>query len=60
MSYSFTVSELDDDESWDAARVAVLRVIGQLEHFDDMAKILTDDSPTTPRVERIKPDDEPF
>ena len=50
----------DEDESWDTARVAVLRVIGQLEHADDMVKILTDDSPTTPPAKRYNPDDEPF
>ena len=50
----------DEDGSWDTARVAVLRVIGQLEHFDDMAKILTDDSPTTPPARRFNPEDEPF
>lgn len=50
----------DEDESWDAARVAVLRVIGQLEHANDMAKILTDDSPKTPPAKRYNPDDEPF
>ena len=50
----------DEDSSWDTARVAVLRIIGQLEHAEDMAKILTDDSPKTPPVERHSPEDEPF
>lgn len=50
----------DEDESWDAARVAVLRVIGQLEHAEDMAKILTEKSPRTPPVERNSLEDEPF
>lgn len=50
----------DEFDRWDTARVAVLRVIGQLEHAEDMAKILTDDSPKTPPVERHNPDDEPF
>ena len=50
----------DEDGSWDTARVAVLRVIGQLEHADDMARILTDDSPKTPPAVRTSPDDEPF
>ena len=50
----------DANTSWETARVAVLRVIGQLEHADDMAKILTDDSPTTPPVERYNTEDEPF
>lgn len=50
----------DEDESWNAARVAVLRIIGQLEHADDMAKILTDNSPTTPPTKRFNPEDEPF
>ena len=52
--------EPDEDGSWDNARVAVLRVIGQLEHAEDMAKILTDESPRTPPAERYSSDDEPF
>lgn len=50
----------DEFDRWDTARVAVLRVIGQLEHAEDMAKILTDDSPKTPPVERHCLEDEPF
>ena len=50
----------DDDDRWDTARVAVLRVIGQLEHADDMAKILIDDPPDASREEHNSNDDEPF
>ena len=31
---------VDDTGRWDTARIAVLRIIGQLEHADDIAKIL--------------------
>ena len=50
----------DDDDRWNTARVAVLRVIGQLEHADDMAKILIDDPPDASREEHNSNDDEPF
>ena len=52
--------EPDKYDRWDTARVAVLRVIGQLEHAEDMAKILTDESPKTPPVGHNSPEDEPF
>ena len=50
----------DEDDGWDTARVAVLRIIGQLEHAEDMAKILTDESPKTPPVGGSSREDEPF
>ena len=50
----------DEDESWDAARVAVLRVIGQLEHAEDMAKILTDETSKTPPIDHNNRDEELF
>ena len=51
-----------DDEygSWDTARVAVLRVIGQLEHAEDMAKILVDEPSNTSPMKPNSVDDEPF
>lgn len=50
----------DDYDRWETARVAVLRVIGQLEHADDMAKILIDEPPSALPERPGSPDDEPF
>ena len=50
----------DEFDNWAIARVAVLRVIGQLEHADDMAKILVDEPSNTPPTRHSSADDEPF
>ncbi|MCY4176599.1 MAG: hypothetical protein OXD37_09795 [Acidimicrobiaceae bacterium] len=50
----------DESENWDTARIAVLRVIGQLEHAEDMAQILAEDSTNSLSIEPDSLEDESF
>ena len=52
--------EPDEYDRWHTARIAVLRIIGQLEHADDMDKILAEGPRSRSAAIDTSADDEPF